>query len=64
MNTIKSTATVTMIDLTPEEAEMLGILSDIIHDHLNLYELTKRELRQLENGMEIVDRLWSMAGGH
>ena len=47
------------IDLTPSEAETLGELMDIIHEHINDYELTAAEITALNNAEEILFRLYT-----
>ena len=46
------------IDLTPTEAETLGELMDIIHEHINDYELTTSEIKTLNHAEEILFRLY------
>lgn len=47
------------IDLTPSEAETLGELMDIIHEHINDYELTAEEILSLNKAEEILFRLYT-----
>ena len=47
------------IDITPSETETLGELMDIIHDHINDYELTADECKALNHAEEILFRLYT-----
>ena len=56
---MKNIETARPIDLTPSEAETLGELMDIIHEHINDYELTAAEVTALNNAEEILFRLYT-----
>lgn len=47
-----------LIDITNKESEQVGELMDLIEDHLNKYELTGEELKKLDDGLEVLHRLW------
>lgn len=51
--------TVRRVDITPAETETLGELMDIIHEHINDYELTVPELKTLNDAEEILFRLYT-----
>ena len=55
---MKNVETARPIDLTPAEAETLGELMDIIHEHVNDYELTCSEIKALNEAEEILFRLY------
>ena len=54
--------TTTHFDGTAHESEVIGKLMDLIHDHLNEYELNASELKTLNEGDEILYRLWFVHG--
>lgn len=54
----KTLDTARPIDLTSSEAETLGELLDIIHEHINDYELTGDEITSLNKAEEILFRLY------
>ena len=47
-----------MIDITAEESEAVGQLIDLLHDHLNEYELFAEELEALNKAEDVLARLW------
>ncbi len=47
--------------ITAEEAETIGQLMDLLHDHINEYELTAAELKTLNDADEILHRLYTFA---
>lgn len=56
---MKNFETARPIDLTPSEAETLGELMDIIHEHINDYELTGSEIETMNKADEILFRLYT-----
>lgn len=51
---------IALIDITNRESEVIGQLMDIIHEHLNEYELTADELKALNESNEILFRLYTL----
>lgn len=51
--------TVRRVELTAAETETLGELMDIIHDHINDYELSAAECKALNHAEEILFRLYT-----
>lgn len=47
-----------LIDITPEESNTIGQLMDLLHEHLNEYELTAAELQTLNQAEEVLYRIW------
>lgn len=51
---------IALIDITAHESEIIGQLMDLIHEHLNEYELTADELTALNESDEILFRLYTL----
>lgn len=51
---------ISLIDITSEESEIIGQLMDLIHDHINEYELTDNEIKTLNDSDEILFRLYTL----
>ena len=49
-----------LIDITNEESKLVGELMDLIEDHTNKYELTGEELKLLDEGLEVLHRIWAL----
>lgn len=49
---------VSLIDITTEESTTIGELMDLLHAHLNEYELTADELQTLNKADEVLYRIW------
>jgi len=47
-----------LIDITTEESTTVGKLMDLLHEHLNEYELTAAELETLNQAEEVLYRIW------
>ena len=51
---------VALIDITSQESEVMGQLMDIIHEHVNDYELTAEEIKALNETEEVLFRLYCL----
>lgn len=51
---------IALIDITAHESEVMGQLMDIIHEHINDYELTVDEIKALNESEEILYRLYTL----
>jgi hypothetical protein len=51
---------IALIDITNHESEIIGQLIDLIHEHLNEYELDDNELKTLNESDEILFRLYTL----
>lgn len=51
---------IALIDITAHESEVMGQLMDIIHEHINDYELTVEEIKALNESEEILYRLYTL----
>jgi len=51
---------VALIDITSQESEVMGQLMDIIHEHVNDYELTAEEIKALNEAEEVLFRLYCL----
>lgn len=51
---------IALIDITAHESEVMGQLMDIIHEHINDYELTVEEIQALNESEEILYRLYTL----
>ena len=51
---------IALIDITSHESEIMGQLMDMIHEHINDYELTADEIKSLNEAEEILFRLYSL----
>lgn len=51
-------STTVKFDVTPAESETIGKLMDLIHEHINEYELTADEIKTLNDSDEILYRIY------
>lgn len=51
---------IALIDITSQESKIIGKLMDLIHDHINKYELTTDEIKTLDESDEILFRLYTL----
>ena len=49
-----------IIDITKEESNLIGLLMDLVEDHINKYELTGDEMTTLDKAEEILYRIWAL----
>ena len=51
---------ISTIEITAQESETIGELMDLLHDHLNEYELSDSEIKVLNDADEIMYRLYRL----
>ena len=49
-----------LIDITTHESNVAGALLDLINDHMNEYELTREELKLLDEAEELLTRIYTI----
>lgn len=47
-----------LIDISEADSEAIGQLMDILHSHLNEYELKEDELKALNQAEDVLSRIW------